>query len=86
MPISPASTGLIRPLVLAQDLDTLAGPLPGELVKHQLTSGFCSAATGSLYGVTPGLPGDADVPAGLVTAGASPCAALEDADRFPRAD
>ncbi len=40
MPISPASTGLIRPLVLAQDLDTLAGPLPGELVKHQLTSGF----------------------------------------------
>ena len=34
MPTSPASTGP----ALAQDLDSLARPLPGKVIEHQLTS------------------------------------------------
>jgi hypothetical protein len=39
IPASPASTGRDRPPALAQDLDSLARPLPGEVIEHQLTSG-----------------------------------------------
>jgi hypothetical protein len=39
MPDQPGQHRAGQALALAQDLDTLTGPLTGEVVKHQLTSG-----------------------------------------------
>jgi hypothetical protein len=68
-----------KTLALAQDLDTLAGPLPGKVIEHQLTSGSFRQLLTAYAASHPASQGTQTPP----PVHEPQCAALTAAERFP---